>query len=423
MPWILSLGWLGLELVYLVLVRLGDWRHHTVPFLLAFGVAFGLYLALVGAVQRWEAGGARANRWLLGGVALGALVFRATLVGVPPTLSDDLYRYLWDGRVQQAGINPYRYAPDDQALAHLRTPDWSSMNHRDIPTIYPPLTQLAFRLGVAWSPTLLAQKLIFLGCEVAVMLMLLAWLPQLGVNPMRGLVYAWHPLVVIEVAGSGHNDPLGVLWMVTGLALWTARRRVMGTLAFALAFLSKLTTALLWPFYWVRARGLLGGFALAVAAAGVWCWGSPYFTPGFRHYASRWEFNSSLYAILQALVGYPLAARGICGLIVLVSGFVLARRTEDLIAYTAMMLQTAILVAPVVEPWYLLWLIPLFCVRVSWMWLVFSGLVMLSYLVQVPYVSHGLWQMPGWVPWVEYLPLYAWLVVRMVKKYPITKSQ
>ena len=412
MPRILVRGFLGLELVYLLLVRIGDWRQHTIPFLLAFGVAFGGYVTLVWAVRRWDAGGGRPGRWLLGGMVLGGLVFRATLAGVTPTLSDDIYRYVWDGRVQQAGVNPYRYAPQDAALAHLRTEEWRLINHPGIPTIYPPLMQLAFRFGAALSPTVLAQKLTFLACDIAVMLLLLCWLPRVGINPMMGLVYAWHPLVVVEVAGSGHNDPLGVLWMVAGLWLWTSRRRVMGTLAFALSFLSKLTTALLWPFYWVRARGLLGWFALAVLSAGLWCWCSPYFAPGFSHYASGWEFNSSLYAILQALLGHPLAARIACGLIVLVTGFVAARRTEDLIAYTRTMLQTAVLVAPVVEPWYLLWLLPLLCLRFSWVWLIFTGLAMLSYLVQVPYVSYGLWKIPTWVLWVEYLPVYGWLIVR-----------
>lgn len=409
LPWMLLLGFLGLELLYLFLVRLGDWRQNTLPFLMAFGAAFGIYLALVRAVRRWDAQDGRANRWLLGGMLLGGLMFRATLIGTTPTLSEDSYRYLWDGRVQQAGINPYRYAPQDDALAHLRTEEWRRINHPDIPTIYPPLAQLAFRLGAGLSPTLLAQKAVFLACDIAVMLVLAAWLPRAGVNPMMGVLYAWHPLVVVEVAGSGHNDPLGVLWMVLGLSLWTARRRVLGTLAFALAFLSKLTTALLWPFYWVRARRWLGWFALAILPAGLWCRGSPYFAPGFGHYASQWEFNSSLYAILQPVLGHPLAARIVCGVIVLVAGFVLARRTDDLITYTLTMLKVAILAAPVVEPWYLLWLLPLLCLRFSWIWLLFSGLVMLSYLVQVPYVSYGLWKIPAWVLWVEYLPLYAWL--------------
>jgi hypothetical protein len=185
---ILWLGFLGLELVYLFLVRLGDWRQHTIPFLLAFGVAFWGYATLIWAIRRWDAAGGRPGRWLLGGVVLGGLVFRATLVGVTPTLSDDIYRYLWDGRVQQAGINPYRYAPQDDALAHLRTEEWRRINHPDIPTIYPPLMQLAFRFGAALSPTVLAQKLLFLACDLAVMLALLAWLPRVGINPMMGLV-------------------------------------------------------------------------------------------------------------------------------------------------------------------------------------------------------------------------------------------
>ncbi|MBI3088167.1 MAG: hypothetical protein HYY91_04705 [Candidatus Omnitrophica bacterium] len=405
---LLSIGFLLLEALFLLMVRLQDLRQHAAAFLVLFGAVFAVYLGLVWLVRRT----AVSRPWLLWGIVLGGVVFRLTLVGLTPTLSNDISRYLWDGRVQQAGVNPYRFAPDDPALAHLRTDDWQWINHKDIPTIYPPVMQLAFRMGVALAPTLLMQKLVFLLFDLAVVMFLVWQLPRWGVSPLMSLVYAWHPLVVVEVAGSGHNDPLGVWWMLVGLALWSSRRRLIGTAAFALAFLSKLTTALLWPFYWVRARRLLLVFLAAIALAGLWCWCSPYVTPGFRHYAGRWEFNSSVYALLQSALGVPLLARLVCGLLVLAAGVFMARKTDDPTRYTVVMIQAAILAAPVLEPWYLLWLIPLLCLRFSWMWLGFSGLVMLSYTVLIRYVSDGIWRIPAWVPWVEYGPLYAWLLWR-----------
>lgn len=349
-------------------------------------------------------------------------MFRLTLLGVPPTLSDDIYRYLWDARVQHAGINPYRYAPSDPALAALRTPDYEPINHKDIPTIYPPLMQLAFRVGTWLSPTIQMQKVVFLVCDLAIMGLLVLWLPRWGVNPLMSLIYAWHPLVIVEVAASGHNDPLGVFWLVVGLALWRSRRKAAATIAFALTFLSKFTTALLWPFYVVRARTHLLVFFATVAVAGVWCWCSPYFTPGLEHYSRHWEFNSSLYRVIESLVGNPLGARMLCGISLVLISSIIALRTDDLTEYTVRALQAAILLAPVLEPWYLLWLIPLLCIRLSWAWLVFSGLVMLSYTVLVRFVHEGIWQIPLWAKWMEYGPLYAWLIWRGWKMFTLPSS-
>ncbi len=90
------------------------------------------------------------------------LVFRGTAFFAPPTLSDDIYRYLWDGRVQMAGINPYNYPPNDANLAHLKTEDWEGINHKHIRTIYPPLAQTIFAVGAFVYPTINAQKFILL---------------------------------------------------------------------------------------------------------------------------------------------------------------------------------------------------------------------------------------------------------------------
>jgi len=413
----LCVGFLGLEAVYVRLAQLRDLRQHAAAFLGYFGVAFLIFLGVVWIVRRLLARSTQPHGWLLLGIMLAAVVFRLSLVQLTPTLSDDVYRYLWDGRVQQSGINPYRYAPDDEALASLRDERWHKINHKDIPTIYPPLMQLAFRVGVWLSPTILMQKIVFLVCDLGIIGLLIWWLPRWGASPLMSLIYAWHPLVVIEVAGSGHNDPLGVVWLLVGLGCWHVRRRVAGTLAFALAFLSKFTTALLWSFYWFRGRKLFLVFLAIVGLGGLSCLCSPYFTPGLGHYARHWEFNSLVYSLLLSVVGQPLVVRLLCGMVLLVAGIVLARRTDDLVHYTLRMIQLAIVLAPVLEPWYLLWLIPLLCLRPSWMWLVFSGLVMLSYTVLIRYVSEGVWQIPTWAKWVEYAPLYAWMIVRAWRGY------
>ena len=412
----LILEWLALQALYLRIAQLGDLRRHVVEFLLYAGLAFVVYLGVVAVLRQWTSRAPHTARWAVWGLLAGAVVFRLTLVSLTPTLSDDIHRYLWDGRVQLAGLNPYRYAPDDEALSSLRDASWARINHRDIPTIYPPLMQLAFRAGAWLSPTIPAQKWLFLAFDLALLLLLIVCLPRWGIPPVMSVIYAWHPLVVVEVAASGHNDPLGVLCLMTGLWLWQARRRWLGTVSFALAFLANFTTLLLWPFYWGRARKEFLVFLAALAAAVLWSRCSPHVTPGLGHYARHWEFNGSLYPLLVLWLGNPLMVRALSACMVMGAGWWMARRSEgrsdDLVGYTVWMIQAMILLTPVLEPWYLLWLIPLCCVRFSWMWLVFSGSTLLSYTVLIRYVWEGIWQIPLWAKLVEYVPLYAWLGIQ-----------
>ena len=196
------------------------------------------------------------------GVALGrphlilgaALVFRLTLWWSPATLSDDIFRYVWDGRVQLADINPYLYAPSAPQVAHLRDALYHSVNHAAIPTIYPPLAQLFFRAICALSATPAAFKLALLLCDWGLCLLLAYSLVRRGQDPRRVVLYAWNPLPLIEVAGSGHIDALGVLLLFAALYALHSQRWSAAICALAGAFLVKLVPLVLLPSFWRRPR-------------------------------------------------------------------------------------------------------------------------------------------------------------------------
>ena len=139
------LGWaLGLEAAFLGMRLVSDIRTHAIAFLLLFAAAFGCFLVVAHLLLSRHVEFELSLPQVLWFVGLTGLFFRLTLLPLTPTLSDDIYRYLWDGRVQLAGVNPYAYAPDAPELMRLRTDEFASINHPSIPTIYPPLTQLAF---------------------------------------------------------------------------------------------------------------------------------------------------------------------------------------------------------------------------------------------------------------------------------------
>lgn len=187
-------------------------------------------------------------------VILGvALALRLALLFVHPHLSSDAFRYVWDGRVQGAGINPYRFIPAAPELAALRDEAiYPFINRADYAvTIYPPAAEILFFLIGRIADGLVPLKLVLIGFEGVTILLLRDLLRRLGQPPSRVLAYAWHPLAVWEIAGSAHVD--GAMVAVMMLGIWIAavlRRPVAGAATIAVAALMKPLAALALPFAW-----------------------------------------------------------------------------------------------------------------------------------------------------------------------------
>ncbi|MGH9870368.1 MAG: hypothetical protein ACREAA_19705 [Candidatus Polarisedimenticolia bacterium] len=365
-------------------------------------------------------------------ILIWAAVFRLILLPSTPWLSDDIWRYMWEGRLQWHGVNPYAHAPDDPALEHLRDGIYEKVNHRHLPAIYPPVTQWAMALGASAGPSVLAMKGIFVLAEAGVVLALLALLRRRGLPASRVLLYAWNPLAVVEVAGSGHNDPLGIAFLLAATAAIIGERPVMSMASLALSGLSKLFPWCLFLLFARRARAallLLPGLALV-------CY-LPYLGAGSglfrstRAYAESWRSNDVLFGLLVAAVnvtglsprlttwmsahglenlyGQPhMIARVAAALILAAWMALLVRRqaTHRLPVEKGIFLFTAamLLLLPTLHPWYLLWILPWLCLYPSAAWLALAGLVPLGY------------QVSAWTRWVEFVPFYALLAVTALSR-------
>ena len=242
---------LGLLLPYLAARGLGDLRLHTPGFVVAFTAAFGLYLAAAALMLRPRPGSSTYPRLTLAITLFFAVLFRLVLLPTQPTLSDDMYRYVWDGRVQAHGLSPYRYPPNASALSVLRAGDrtvWKYINRKAAVTVYPPGAQLAF--AFVWrvvGDSVTGFKAAFVLAELAGAAALMGLLRALGQPPERMLLYLWSPLLVFEVAHAGHVD--GLLLPLLILAFWARVKERPGLLGVALgaATLVKLFPALLLP--------------------------------------------------------------------------------------------------------------------------------------------------------------------------------
>jgi hypothetical protein len=188
-------------------------------------------------------------------IVLGfALAMRLLLVGEEPFLSTDLYRYIWDGRVQGAGINPYLYVPADPALAALRDAAiYPHINRADYAvTAYPPLAEVFFFLVTRIGETLTVMRLAMAACEIIIVALLIGLLRRLDLPAVTVVAYAWHPLAVWEIANNGHVEALMVTLMVLGVWLLIRARHVVGAVAAALAVLVKPYALFILPAFWRR---------------------------------------------------------------------------------------------------------------------------------------------------------------------------
>src|SRR5690348_12397167 len=207
-------GAIALEALFALMARLGDLKTEviaTIALALAAGIVY--FLALYLLEHSAKTGAAL---WI---ILAGALLFRLTLYSLAPSLSTDIQRYRWDGRVQNAGWNPYALAPNDPRLAYLRDSGWAIMPGPEIPAMYPPLSQIVFRLAARFLPGTVAFKLPFVLGDLLVLAILALWLRSYTDANYRLAIYAWTPLVIVEFAASGHNDSLAIAAMIAALAI------------------------------------------------------------------------------------------------------------------------------------------------------------------------------------------------------------
>jgi alpha-1,6-mannosyltransferase len=185
-------------------------------------------------------------------ILVAAVAMRLALVFMEPYLSTDIYRYVWDGRVQAAGINPYRYVPSAPEVAHLRdTAIYPNINRAgNAVTIYPPMAQAIFLAVTRLGESVLVMKLGLIACEAATMAALLALLERQGTSLLRVAAYAWHPLPIWEIAGSGHVDAAMCALLMAGLLLFLRGRTLLAGVAVTLGALIKPTALLALPVFW-----------------------------------------------------------------------------------------------------------------------------------------------------------------------------
>lgn len=399
-----------LEAVFLGLRRLHPLNQNVVEVIAAGLAASVLYLGAACLVFSWR----QSTPATVVVVLLAAVIFRATLFPLPPTLSNDLYRYLWEGESQRAGQNPYLSAPAAAARTGLPPAEFERVPGKRYRAAYPPLTELLFWLTARLDGAA-AFKLASVLFDLATLLVIVGLLRARGQPAVRALLYGWCPLVVLEFAGSGHNDSLALFALLLANFLIIRQRTAVSIVALAAATMSKWFAAVTLPVF-LRSRqrrdwwgGLLFALTVLVFCLPYRSAGWKLFT-GFLTYAREWRNNESLYALLLAATRQESIAAGVA--LGVVGGLALhlaGERTEPLRA-CYLLVTAVLLLSPSVFPWYVTWLVPFLCFFPNPAFLLWTATVLLSYHVLLGYTATGAWRYTSWLVWLEYLPVYILLL-------------
>lgn len=369
---------------------------------LLFGGAFAVYAFTAYRILRTEGG--HAQVWLF------AVLMRLALFPLAPELSGDLYRYLWHGHVQLSGLNPYRFAPDAPELVELRRGYHALIEDPSARAAHGPVAQLVFLALAAVGGALYQAKLLWLGLDLMTGWLLSKVAHITGRSRRLTLVlYLWSPLLLVEVAWNGHLEPLGLFTLV--LIVLLARAPVSAGLAAAASGLAGfLPLAAAPPLTRRLGARFAAGFVLAAIVIYL-----PYLTAGLSAFTGPWShlwsasFLGGPFVLLEAALPGSLLPRlaALTGLGAVVAWATAARLRPERALFWV--LGSALVLTPVLRPWYVLWILPLAALRVSVQWIVLSGLVILGYHGLETFQETGVQTEPFWLRPLVWLPFLALL--------------
>ena len=351
------------------------------------------------------------------------ILFRLTLVAHDPVASDDIYRYLWDGKVSVHGINPFALAPNDARLGFLHTEDLpSKVNFPHMRTIYPPLAQALFLLShILFGDSVSGLKLLLVCIDIVALALLLLLLRQFNARPETVILYAWSPLPIMYFGLDGHIDALGIPFLLLLIYFVAKEKHLAGAVSLGISALAKLYPLFIAPLLARVGQGpkklWMPLLPVLMLVAGCWLYLEP--TGGlyesFLVFNATWKFNGSVFEIIHAILKANEDAHLASGILFFIClGFVFFI-DRPLVEKIFLAFLGYIVVSPVVHPWYLTWLGALIVLRWSLAVFIFLGLSTLSNIVVYHYYLTGIWENQPALLFVEYIPFYvliAWEVIQ-----------
>jgi hypothetical protein len=363
----------------------------------------GMILLLVAAPEPVQF--RRGALWVFG----AALLCRLLLMAHP--VSEDIHRYVWEGSLVRAGETPYSAPASDPRFERFRDAHWERMNHLETPTAYPPGAELLFAaVGVfgVWG-----MRVLFVACDLGVLLLLLRMLNRRGMPARWALLYALNPLILMAFAAEGKFDSVHLLLIMGAVDLYETDRKGPALLLCACAVQVKIIALLLIPLFlrdggWRKAGWLLPAVFLPVL---------PFMgeldrlVHGVISFGSQFSFNGTGHRLL-CLLGLERSQASLAAVILLGAACVFAwRRRSALVADAGWILAALLLLSPTVHYWYLAWLIPFLVLFPSRPWILLTNSFAFYFVTVGIAIETGEWSQPMWawlMIWAPFLIFAVW---------------
>ncbi|MDR4518339.1 MAG: glycosyltransferase [Nitrosomonas sp.] len=380
--------------------------------LVSYGV---LFFGFIGAWLSFPDGLSTTQK--IGLILFVSLFARIMMMGVP--VSDDIYRYLWEGKIIAAGESPYQFPADHAHYYEYRDGYWERMNHKDKLTAYPPLAELIFAAvsSIAYTPW--AFKVLFIIADLCVMGVLMTLLWRHGMDVRNVLLYAINPLTLFAIAGEAHFDVLLILTMMLSVLYAQRNAYAWAWLWLGISIQMKIIAIVLVPLYLWHCRWRYSWLLLIplVVPSLFFIETLPGLFHGLWTFGGMNAFNGPIHGSINYLLNGDTAWATYITIVLfgMISLWIIwAIKIPTRAAY--LLIAALILCSPVVHYWYILWVIPFVVLYpgLSWLMLSFtSG----AYFTSVYSVERGEdWLLPVWAMWVIWLPFVLVLIyeLRMV---------
>lgn len=353
-----------------------------------------------------------------------AVLVRLSFLDLDPIGSDDVYRYVWDGKVQSAGVNPYLYAPNADELKHLRSATLPALvNHPDMKTVYFPLTEWLFALGYRMSgEALWAYRLLVVMAEIVTIAGLVLLCLRLRIGPKFALLYALCPLPILTFGLDAHLDAFGLAFLVLALLFHRQGRRSLGLACAALSICVKPVGVLLLLYFFFQEKTLAARLRIVLIPAAIVVLtfvpylGTPHLLEALGTFTAHWTFNGALFETLNAFFADNQKTRIICGAVFAVALLALYRFRQPGFGTLHDSFLLLLVCSPVVHPWYVTWLAVLLPMARRWSGIVYAATVSLTSFTVLDYALHGTWTEYPLAMVVEYVPVLLLLGREMVRK-------
>jgi len=361
--------------------------------------------------------------YVVGLVAVGILL-RVSFISINPIGSDDYYRYMWDGKVQSAGINPYLYLPNDPALQKFHSEIIpKSVNNPEMKTIYFPLSQWLFYAGYSLSgEAVWGYKLLLLIFELITLSALFLLIRKRNLPDKFILLYALCPLPIIQFSLDAHLDGFGLPLLILALFFYLDNKKILSLIFLGLSFSIKPVGLLFLPILFFYEKKLperikiifIPAIAFSVQFLPYIFSSNPF--EAFFIYAKSWTFNGIVFNIIDSFIQNNQTTRIICGILLVICLLPFIFNKLDLLHKYYYSVLLLFIFSPVVHPWYITWLAVLLPVFPKWSGIFYVGLSSLTVFTLLSYQLNGLWKEYPLVLIAEYIPVISIFIYELRKE-------